>query len=415
MFNRCFTRARFLFRQRRSIFDDYTARTSQRTNRQRYQWGEHTAKPLLGLSAWGIIRETIGLDKVRLDEDPIKDQIKQSWLQRKYKNYDEAIRILEDVLTEVKEKGENSIEVTRVLDELANTYFFKGDWNLALDYFRAVVQRLIQFHHKNESSPEFIGISLKMAEILANKGEIDNAEIGYRHCITKQMEVVDKHFSKYFISNGAAVERGNKVDEFGQEYTDPIVLFAMCLQQFAHFIIEYRDQSREKEACDAMDEVLKLTYHVFGPNHPQLLHILNNFGAACVIRNRFETARKYLSVGIDKILYSPENTDIIVGYYCNYAESLFHTESFDEAVKYAESAVRMARTAPDNVRRYAETFLKQVKQDLRNARRKAASSHQQPSDSGWFSWLWGSSTKPEPATPSTSQTPPETAAATTAA
>lgn len=97
-----------------------------------------------------------------------------------------------------------------------------------------------------------------MADIFARRGDLDNAEIGFRHCITKQMAVVDKHLSKYFVSKGAGVETFHKVDSFGQEYTDPLALLAMCLQQFAHFLVDFRDESRENEACECMDETLKV-------------------------------------------------------------------------------------------------------------------------------------------------------------
>ena len=36
-----------------------------------------------------------------------------------------------------------------------------------------------------------MGISLKLADIFARRGDLTNAEIGYRHCISKQMKVMD--------------------------------------------------------------------------------------------------------------------------------------------------------------------------------------------------------------------------------
>lgn len=44
-------------------------------------------------------------------------------------------------------------------------------------------------HGKNESSPEFIGISLKLADIFARRGQLENAETGYKHCVSKQLQV----------------------------------------------------------------------------------------------------------------------------------------------------------------------------------------------------------------------------------
>lgn len=55
----------------------------------------------------------------------------------------------------------------------------------------------MQLHGKKDSDPEFIGISLKLADLFAQKGEFDNADIGFRHCITKQMHVMEDHLQKF--------------------------------------------------------------------------------------------------------------------------------------------------------------------------------------------------------------------------
>jgi hypothetical protein len=98
---------------------------------------------------------------------------------------------------------------------------------------------MIQLHGKTDNSPEFIGISLKLADIFARRGDIKNAEIGYRHCVTKQMKVMEEHLKSYFISKGAVQEEFHKVETFGPKYSDPLALFGMCLEQFAHFLVSY--------------------------------------------------------------------------------------------------------------------------------------------------------------------------------
>jgi Flp pilus assembly protein TadD len=91
--------------------------------------------------------------------------------------------------------------------------------------------------------------------------------------------------------------------------------------------------------------------------------VLNNFGALCIIRNRFETARKYLEIAIERIIHVDDCSPIIVGYYCNYAEALFHTGNVEEALKYAEKATKLARNEPDKIRKYAEQFYKDLRRD----------------------------------------------------
>jgi tetratricopeptide (TPR) repeat protein len=111
-----------------------------------------------------------------------------------------------------------------------------------------------------------------------------------------------------------------------------------------------------------------VSHHLYGPSSYHCVNILNNFGAACILRNRFEIAKRYLEIGIERVLYINECSDIIVGYYCNYAEALFHCGEIDEALKYAEKAVTFSKSAPENLQRYAKNYLKDVKRDQWKAR-----------------------------------------------
>lgn len=112
-----------------------------------------------------------------------------------------------------------------------------------------------------------------------------------------------------------------------------------------------------------------MSYHIYGPSSSHAVNIINNFGAACVLRNRFDLARKYLEIGIDRVLNINECSDMIVGYYCNYAEALFHCGQIDEALKYAEKAVSLSKSAPESMQRYAEKYFKDVKRDQWKARK----------------------------------------------
>lgn len=77
--------------------------------------------PLLALSWMVTIKDFFGLEKVQLDKDSVKDKIKQvsdlplflfnrilsqSWLQRKYGEYDNAITVLHEALSEANERKE---------------------------------------------------------------------------------------------------------------------------------------------------------------------------------------------------------------------------------------------------------------------------------------------------------------------
>ena len=64
----------------------------------------------------------------------------QSWLHRKYGRYEEAIQVLQIALEEAQDRKEE-LPITRVFDELANTYYQKGDVDDAEQFFRIVIKR----------------------------------------------------------------------------------------------------------------------------------------------------------------------------------------------------------------------------------------------------------------------------------
>ncbi|RCN31007.1 tetratricopeptide repeat protein [Ancylostoma caninum] len=334
--------------------------------------------PLLGLSWLVTIKDALGIEPVVLDKDSLKEKVKQSWLYRKYGRYREAIEILELALVEAEQRKE-LLPITRVYDELANTYYEMGNLEEALKYFQIVVNRLVTLHGKRDNDPEFIGVSLKLADIFAQKGQLDDAETGFSHC------VVDEHMKKYSVAQGALVEDRHVVDSQGPIFTDPIALFGMALERFAHFLVTYRDETRLREAEEYMDEVMKrfpliwelpsssvkISYQLYGSSSFHTINLLNNFGAALIIKNRFESALKYLSIGIDRILYVNECASMIPGYYCNYAEALFHVGRKAEALEYARKAVLLSKSEEPRIQNYAKKYLRDLEKDAKEKRQRS--------------------------------------------
>ncbi|KAK6057089.1 tetratricopeptide repeat protein [Cooperia oncophora] len=146
------------------------------------RWWYASGAPLLGLSWLVTLKDMLGIQPVKLDKDPLKDKVKQSWLHRKYGRYTEAVQVLEIALEEAEGRKE-PLPITRIYDELANTYYEMGNHDEAIKYFQIVVNRLITLHGKRDSDPEFIGVSLKLADIFAQKGQLDDAETGFSHCV----------------------------------------------------------------------------------------------------------------------------------------------------------------------------------------------------------------------------------------
>ncbi|PIO76546.1 tetratricopeptide repeat protein [Teladorsagia circumcincta] len=292
--------------------------------RARRRWWYASSAPLLGLSWFVTLKDVLGIKPVKLDKDPLKEKVKQSWLHRKYGRYTEAVQVLEIALEEAEERKE-SLPITRIYDELANTYYEMGSHDEAIKYFQIVVNRL----------------------------------------------AVDEHMKSFSVAHGALVEDRHVVDTHGGVYTDPLALFGMSLERYAHFLVTYRDETRLREAEEYMDEVMKICYQIYGASSYHTINVLNNFGAALILKNRFELAVKYLSIGIERILFVNECANMISGYYCNYAEALFHVGRKEEALEWARKAVLVSKSEEPRVQRYAERFLRDLERDAKGKRTRS--------------------------------------------
>ncbi|KAK0393316.1 hypothetical protein QR680_000148 [Steinernema hermaphroditum] len=343
------------------------------------QWSWKSAgKPVMAFSVMVTLKDFFKVDPVKLDKDPLKDKVKQSWLERKYRHYDKAIEILGEALHEAIDRKEE-LPITRVYDELANTYFEKGDLDQADEYFRLVINRLVNLHGKKDSDAEFIGISLKLADIYAQKGLLENAEKGYRHCVGKQMKVVEENMKNFLVAQGALVEDRHLVEAHGAKYTDPLALFGMALEAYGHFLVTYCDESRMDESMEFIDEVLKISNQIYGSTSLHAITVINNYAVACIMKNRFEAAKKYLALVIDRVIFIDECASMIPGFYCNYAETLWHCGNREEALDWARKAVRLSTREEPRIRDFAAKFLKQLEDDFKRSQSRAAGSR-------W--WFW---------------------------
>uniref|UniRef100_A0A915EMV1 Uncharacterized protein n=1 Tax=Ditylenchus dipsaci TaxID=166011 RepID=A0A915EMV1_9BILA len=192
--------------------------------------GPRNMAPLAALSWMVTIKDLLGIEKVQLDKDPIKNKIKQSMMHRKYHRNDEAIDVLNEALVEAKAtKCEEYI--SRVYDELANAYYEMENFEAAERLFREVIQRLIRLHGKNEESPEFIGLMswvytpIQLSSLL---------------CRWNSMLIPGK-----FI---------------------PI---SMLKLEVLSFKVDYCGEDRLKEAEEYMDEAVKISYYVYGMHDSQ--------------------------------------------------------------------------------------------------------------------------------------------------
>ncbi|EJW84626.1 hypothetical protein WUBG_04465 [Wuchereria bancrofti] len=326
-----------------------------------------TAFPLLGFSMITTFKDLFGTPPFQLDKDPLKHKIKEAWLYRKEHNYDQAVMVLEEAM-QIATGRNNELIVSRIIDELANTYYEMGKLDEAEQAFRDLLQRLMILHTKKDYDPEFIDVSLKLSDIFAQKGKLDDAEIGYKHCVARQMKVVEKHMAKYSINYGGSYDIPQVVNQYGAVFTDPLALYGLCLEQYAHFIARYREEKRIDDTAQLIDEALKISYQIYGINCSHTINMLNNYSALLIDRNRFDLAKKYLEIGIDRILYIDECSSLLPGYYCNYSEALYHCGQRVEALQYAKKAVNLSQSESKELRNYTTRFLQDMEKDYKRHR-----------------------------------------------
>uniref|UniRef100_A0A915PV76 Uncharacterized protein n=1 Tax=Setaria digitata TaxID=48799 RepID=A0A915PV76_9BILA len=338
------------------------------SDQKTWQWFSRGAgAPLLGFSLMTTFKDLTGISPFKLDKDPLKQKIKEAWLYRKQRNYDQAVAVLEEAMRMAIEQNVDLV-ISRIIDELANTYYEMGKLDDAEQAFRDLLQRLITLHKKQDHDPEFIDVSLKLASIFAQKGKLDDAEIGYKHCTAKQMKVVEKHMAKYSINYGGSYDIPQVINQYGAVFTDPLALYGLCLEQYAHFIVRYREEKRLDDTVQLMDEALKISHQIYGINCFHTINMLNNYGALLITRNRFDLAKKYLEVGIDRILHIDECSTLLPGYYCNYSEALYHCGQRVEALQYAKKAVQLSQSETKEIQNYTAKFLHDMEKDYHRRR-----------------------------------------------
>uniref|UniRef100_A0A0K0G1G0 TPR_REGION domain-containing protein n=1 Tax=Strongyloides venezuelensis TaxID=75913 RepID=A0A0K0G1G0_STRVS len=339
--------------------NDYKNKEDSRRNN-----GKHCGNIFLLASIWVTIKDYFSIEKVPIKDDPFRKLVKKAWFCTRDKKFEEAIQILEDVL-KIAIESKNEEVITRVYSELGDTYYKMGDNDKAEEYYRAILQRYIEIHKYKDFHPAFITTSIKLATVFANKGNLDSAEMGMKHCIKKQMKVVDEHLKKHIISHGAYQEVSNVVDTRSFEFTDPLALFGYALNTYAHFIINNRGEDMLEEAMECMNESLKIASQIYGSRSMHIINMLNNFSLDCIMKEYYTTARKYLEIGIDRVINLTDNNDLIVRYYCNYAEVLLHTCEYDKAQEYAEKAVTFSKNCSEDIQKLASDCLSFIKRKVK--------------------------------------------------
>lgn len=142
----------------------------RRTSSSSWRWAKFSSGPILGFSLVTTIKDLLGQKPFVLDESEIKDKVKKvifkylsntmveiilfcsykcrccfqlflkAWLARRNRRYEEAVQLLHEALRLAIDSGEQ-LPISRVYDEMANTYYEMGSLDEAEKCFRLLIHR----------------------------------------------------------------------------------------------------------------------------------------------------------------------------------------------------------------------------------------------------------------------------------
>uniref|UniRef100_A0A0K0EY50 Tetratricopeptide repeat protein n=1 Tax=Strongyloides venezuelensis TaxID=75913 RepID=A0A0K0EY50_STRVS len=339
-----------------SLFDNKSVRNIYESNRRNNynNYRKHFVgyeKTLLCGTLLLSIKEFFENESIKLDDDPLKDMVKQSWLYTKHKKYDLAISILHRALKFAHEQ-KNEMIMTRIYLEMGDVYSLSNDDN-AEDLYKLVLQRLSTLHNISNSHSSYITTSIKLASVLGDKGNIRDADVGFKHCITKLKENIHKIEKEL---NG----------EINNEILNAKALYGYALNAYAHFLVKNGGDKLMNEAQSYINDAIELSNEIYGENNQSTLHLINNFAAVCIMNNYFYIAKKYLEEAIKSIEKNKEIEEIVIGMYCNLAEALYHTGNTKEAENFARKAIISSKKLDKDIHSFALNY----GEELRNTMKK---------------------------------------------
>ncbi|CEF59359.1 Tetratricopeptide-like helical domain and Tetratricopeptide repeat-containing protein [Strongyloides ratti] len=296
------------------------------------------------------IKEFFENDCIKLDDDPLKDLVKQSWLHAKWNSYEKAIGYLHKAL-ELAYKQKNDLIMTRIYLEMADIFVLSK--NDAEDLYKLVLQRLTNIHNISNFHPSYITTSIKLASVLAEKGNIRDADIGFKHCILTQKNNVLK------------IEKDLN-NEINNEVLTAKALYGYALNAYAQFLIKYGGEKLISEAQMYIDNAIDQSNIVFGKNSTSTLHLINNFCALCIMNNYFEIAKEYLEKAIKSIEENLGNEEILVGMYCNYAEALYHLGNIEESLTFANKGLLLSEKCSKEINVFTANYTDSLKKTIKN-------------------------------------------------
>lgn len=150
--------------------------------------------------------------------------------------------------------------------------------------------------------------------------------------------------------------------------TDPYALYGIVLETYAQYLVS---RGKAAQSVDYINRALELSHEIYGASSSHSIVMLNNYATICLRKNAFELARKYMSEVMDRVDHCPEFSEQLPGFYCNYAEALWHCDQTEKALVYARKGVDLAKQRNDaELLNHCQDFLWQLEKDSKKVKKK---------------------------------------------
>jgi len=197
------------------------------------------------------------------EEDDLTLAVKRGILAIQEGDLARADRLLHIALKMAQDSGREEA-ITHIFCLMGNLAMERNFPGQAERLLKTVVQRLIAAGEPSDSN-SVVEISLKLAQIYASIGSLQQAEQGFQFCVATQLHKLGK----------------GVVDE------DTLGLAGMVLDQRAQFLLQ---QDRLAEAEMAWREAVKIAEQLHGEEGEQVLVVKNSLAALLSMRGQHKAA-----------------------------------------------------------------------------------------------------------------------------
>jgi tetratricopeptide (TPR) repeat protein len=271
--------------------------------------------------------------------------------------YDKALEYYEkDLKISIEYYGESHPEVTTTLLRIGGIWETKGQYDKALEYYEKDLKISIEYY--GESHPEVSTTLLRIGGIWETKGQYDKALEYYE----KDLKISKEYYSEFHPNVAATLLQIGDIRETKGQYDKALEYFENVLK----IRLDYYGESHPKvasilfriggiwmtkghynKALEYFDSVLPVFIEHYGINHRNIAAIRRNRARVLMGLNRFDEAKKMLSLAIQTLRETElENDSMLARTLLRLAQWQRLTGKTKEAIKTMDESLSIFHINP---------------------------------------------------------------------